>query len=178
MKKKQAGWLASHPAPLLGPVPCGEEREGSPHLLLKQGVSIPLPLSKDQATLPGAAGAERSLRRLGRGEGLPALPRGESGVPWKGVGWSALVLEAGRGPAQHGLLLGRPSHDRSRGEERGVLAAACSDGKQILLLSFSHKKLRRLHVPKTCRVVDLSFTAREIASWNCPIHVYLNGFIK
>lgn len=53
------------------------------------------------------------------------------GSPGRGVGWSTLLLEAGRGPAQCILLLGRPSNGRSEGEERAVLADACSNGKQI-----------------------------------------------
>lgn len=81
--------------------------------------------------MPRAAGAERSLRRLGRGEGLPALPQRGKRDSLEGVWAGALILEVGRGPAQRTLLLGRPSNDRSEGEERTVLTAACSNGKQI-----------------------------------------------
>lgn len=57
-------------------------------------------------------------------------------------------------------------------------AAARSNGKQILLLSFSHKKLWRLRVPKHCSSTDWTFIAREIACWNRLIRVYLNGLLK
>lgn len=62
-------------------------------------------------------------------------------------------------------------------KEQSLLLRALMENR-FQLLSFSHKKLWKLHVPKTCGLLDLSFITREIASWNCLIHVYLNGLIK
>lgn len=92
--------------------------------------------------------------------------------------WSTLLLEEEKGSVQHVLLLGKSPSNRSKGEKRAVLAVRALMGNRLLLLPFSHKKLWILHVPKTRGLLDLSFITREIASWNCLIHVYLNGLIK
>lgn len=84
-KSKRLAGLLPTPAPLLGPLPCREEQEDSRHPFLKEDVSTPLPLRKDQAALLGAAGAEQSLRRLRQGEGLPALPQRGKWGPLKRV---------------------------------------------------------------------------------------------
>lgn len=96
------------------------------------------------------------------------------GSPEKGVGfwrWGGDQLSTCCSWGGH-----RTTGAKERREWSSLLHALM--GNRFLLLSFSHKKLWRLSVPKTCGSVDLSFIAREIASWNCLIHVYLNGLIK
>lgn len=100
------------------------------------------------------------------------------GSPRRGVDQSTLLQEEERRSVQHVLLLGKSPSNRSEGEKRAVLAVCDLMGNRLLLLSFSHKKLWMLHVPKTRGLLDLSFITREIASWNRLIHVYLNGLIK
>lgn len=165
------------PALLPGPLPCREEQEGSQHPLPKQDASIPL--RKEQAASLGAAGAELKLRRLGRGEGLPALPqRGKRG-PLEGLWAGGLCFWRWGGDQLSPCCSwgGQQTTGVPERRERSSPLRALM-GNRFLLLSFSHKKLRRLHVPKTCGSAGLSFITREIASWNCLIHVYLNGLIK